>query len=219
MKQVLVVDDDLEFSHALSTLLRVRNYSVRVTHNGHSALSALLEQAPDIVLADVSMPEMNGLELCERVRQEPRLELLPFIFLSARTSPQDRVLGLRQGADDYIVKPFESEELIARMENLIERTRRMLAEIHRLVRHGATTHHCGGQEAGGLRTNSPLASLSRAELQVFELVAQGLTNRAIAEHLHLSMRTVQGHVANIRAKLNLPRRESILQFAYQNRLI
>ncbi|MBD2102700.1 response regulator transcription factor [Leptolyngbya sp. FACHB-261] len=226
MKQILVVDDDPPFVAALAALLQARGYRVQTARNGLEALDILTApqaQIPDVVVADVAMPWCDGLELCRRVRYHPEFEFLPFIFLSARTQPQDRVAGLRIGADDYLIKPFDPEELIVRVENLLERVRRMHSEIVRAVSRQPSEPEASTASAEPLLTtlpkDSPIASLTATEREVFQWVARGLTNREVADQMHLSVRTVQGHVANIRAKLHLPRREAIVQFAYQHRLM
>ncbi|MBD2099477.1 response regulator transcription factor [Leptolyngbya sp. FACHB-261] len=225
MKRVLIVDDDPNFIAVLRALLEGRGYRVQTAQDGLEALELLKqqsEQLPDIVVADVAMPRCDGLELCRRVRQDLGLDLLPFIFLSARTQPQERVAGLRLGADDYLTKPFVTEELIVRIENAIERVRRMQSEIIRATRQRASAQslfRAGGLLPDSLAAGSPIANLSPTEQEVFQWVARGLTNQEVADQMYISRRTVQGHVASIRAKLDLPRRESIIQFAHEHSLI
>ncbi len=228
MKRALIVDDDLQFLEVLEVLLQRHGYTIQTAYDGLEALdflNQLKEQAPpDIVVADVTMPRCDGLELCRQVRQIREFELLPFIFLSARTLTQDRVAGLRVGADDYLTKPFEPEELIVRIENSLERVRRMHSEMVRSANsQPQTTVHflakSGKLLRGSLVEASPIAELTATEQEVFGWVARGLTNREVADQMYLSVRTVEGHVANIRAKLNLPRRSAIVQFAHQHRLV
>ncbi len=224
MRQVLVVDDNPEFVETLKILLEAGGYAVQTAQDGLEALEILnnpVGRKPEVVVADITMPRCNGLELCRQVRLLPGLELLPFIFLSARAEPQDRVAGLLLGADDYLTKPFETEELLLRIEKQV-----------RWVQLGAARQSSAQAQASVaapaqpdnlarllLAPDSPIAQLSSTEREIFYWVTQGLTNRQIAEHLYLSIRTVQGHVASIRAKLHLSRREDILGFAHQQGLM
>ncbi|MBD2101425.1 response regulator transcription factor [Leptolyngbya sp. FACHB-261] len=228
MTRVLVVDDDLEFAEILRILLEARGYKVQIAQDGLEALDILKDTVapePDIVVADVAMPNCNGLELCRQVRQSPGLEVLPFIFLSARTLPQDRVAGLLVGADDYLTKPFETEELILRIEKRMQRVQPNLPSDSEFLDNGQTQVAVDGPDQARelvnflLAPGSPIAKLSTAEREIFYWVTNGLSNRQIAEKMHLSMRTVQGHVANIRVKLNLSNRGAIIQFAREHHLI
>lgn len=123
-KKVLVVDDDPH----LCTLLQVRlshdNYEVFVAPDSRTALRLVESVTPDLVIADIMMPEMDGFEFCQQFRARPEHREIPFIFLSARSSVDDRVRGLKIGADDYLAKPFDYHELAARMEVLLSRYER-----------------------------------------------------------------------------------------------
>ncbi len=224
MKRILVVDDDLEFIEILRILLEARGYEVRTALDGLEALAALsstVEPEPDIVVADVTMPNCNGLELCRQVRQWSGFELLPFIFLSARAMPQDRVAGLLVGADDYLTKPFETEELILRIEKRVQRRQLVAAGVVSGPFQATVETSLTPSEMARwlLSPDSPIAQLSTTEREVFYWITRDLSNRQIAVQMHLSIRTIQGHVANIRAKLRLPRRGAILSFAQEQGLV
>jgi DNA-binding response OmpR family regulator len=113
MAQVLVVDDTEKIRGAIRTLLERAGHDVLEAADGRSSLRVLYEHKPDVVLLDVSMPDMDGWEALERIRE---LTDVPILMVTARDAPPERVRGLRGGADDYIVKPFEPEELLARIE-------------------------------------------------------------------------------------------------------
>ena len=116
---VLIVDDDLELSSMLVRLLEGEGWATQAAFNGAQAEAALAKGLPDVVLLDVMLPDANGMELCRRWRGlYPGLGLL---MLTARGDPFDRVLGLELGADDYLAKPFEKRELVARLRALIRR--------------------------------------------------------------------------------------------------
>ncbi|MFD9860063.1 response regulator transcription factor [Streptomyces alboflavus] len=119
-RTVLVVEDDPGVRSTLEQLLRFEGYHVLVAADGFSALSVLEERRPDLAMVDVVMPGLDGLELCRMLRR--RGERLPILVLTARHQIGDRVAGLDAGADDYLAKPFATEELLARIRALLRRT-------------------------------------------------------------------------------------------------
>jgi DNA-binding response OmpR family regulator len=122
MAEILVVDDDHDVAQSVELALRRRGFRVVLAHSGVEALKALRRSRPDLVILDVLMPGMSGLEVCFRLRSDSNLENLPIIFLTARGQEKDRIEGLRAGADDYISKPFNLEELILRVKAVLRRS-------------------------------------------------------------------------------------------------
>lgn len=116
--RILVVDDDLPSVKMIAFLLREEGYTVLTANNGPDALRMVNEEMPDLVILDVMMPGMDGLEVCRRIR---RVTDLPIIFLSAKGETMDRVAGLDVGGDDYLPKPFEPAELLARVRAVMRR--------------------------------------------------------------------------------------------------
>lgn len=119
--RVMVVDDDPHLLNLLELRLQEQGFAVTVASSAQQALEKVNDKIPDIVIADIMMPGMDGYELCERIRQNEKLRNIPFVFLSALADTQDKVKGLRLGADDYLTKPFEFRELLARIEILLDR--------------------------------------------------------------------------------------------------
>ena len=117
---VLVVDDNADMRAYLTRLLGP-HWTVRTTANGEEALAAVAEQAPDLVLTDVMMPRIDGFELLRRLRADPATRDIPVIMLTARAGQEASVEGLEAGADDYLAKPFRTEELLARVRVVLER--------------------------------------------------------------------------------------------------
>lgn len=134
--RVLVVDDEPSTLKLLEYVLTKAGFEVHLATNGAEGLEAVERVLPHVVVADVVMPEVDGLEMCRRIRQMPGFELVPFVFLSARSQIQDRVEGLETGADDYIAKPFDREELLARIEAALRRAEAW----HRAAGTDALTH-------------------------------------------------------------------------------
>jgi diguanylate cyclase (GGDEF)-like protein len=125
---VLVVDDDPFIARLLEIELKAAGYDVRVANDGQTALGLAQERSPDLVLADVMMPNMDGFELTRRLRQDPRTAAVSIIMLTARGLSADKLEGFAIGADDYIVKPFDTPELLARIRGVLRRAREMRAQ-------------------------------------------------------------------------------------------
>src|SRR5438105_14443016 len=117
--KILVVDDVVDNVKLLDKLLTVNGYSVLKAHSGREALSALETELPDLILLDVMMPEMSGYEVCQKVRENPATALLPIIMVTALNAAEERIKGIQAGADDFISKPINMAELIARVCSLL----------------------------------------------------------------------------------------------------
>ena len=230
MKKILVVDDDRTLRIALTRALEIMGYQVEQVSSGVEALDACAKNPPDLVVSDVMMPEMDGIEFCRRLRATPSGQLMPFIFLSGKGELEDRIQGHSIGADDYLTKPVDPRELVAKIEAQLERTRRIHALIVQLMQLNAIAtvvepvHNSTPSltpEASQLSeedteedTPTPLP-LTPAEERVFWEVIQGLTNKQISNRLFISPRTVQTHLSSILNKLKLTNRAQLIRFAYE----
>lgn len=215
MKKILVVDDDNILRMALTRYLEKRGYGVQDVGSGAEALHIFEQDPPDLVVSDVMMPEMDGFEFCRRLRATRSGQLVPFIFLSSKGEVEDRVQGHSMGADDYLIKPFEPRELLAKIEAQLERSRRIHSEIIRLMQKAAETTQVTEPIIPAVPAPSPLP-LTPAEEKVFWEVIQGYTNKQIGDRLFVSPRTVQTHLSNILSKLQLENRSQLVRFAFEH---
>jgi DNA-binding response OmpR family regulator len=117
---IFVVDDDERTRHMLKSMLRLEGYCVITANDATEALEQFDHETPDLVILDIMMPEINGYDLCQRIRQ---FSQVPIIMLTAKDSEQDMIEGLDVGADDYVTKPFQSRELLARIRASLRRTK------------------------------------------------------------------------------------------------
>lgn len=120
MKRILVVDDEKDIRQLLKDALELEGYQTDIAENGARAIE-LLPQKPDLILLDINLPDMDGYRICQAIRDSVSV---PIIFLTARTKETDRIMGLKVGGDDYILKPFGMEELLARIEAHFRREER-----------------------------------------------------------------------------------------------
>lgn len=118
VRKILVVDDSRTELHFLSKLLGKKGYDVRTAQNGDEAMRRLTEDTPDLILMDVVMPGQNGFQLTRSITRDPRWSRVPVIMCTSKNQETDKVWGMRQGASDYIVKPVDGDQLIAKIEAL-----------------------------------------------------------------------------------------------------
>lgn len=206
-KRLLLIDDDPNLILLVKDYLEFRGYEVVTAENGEEALAVLEQQTPDMIICDVMMPAMDGYTFVQHIRENKQLSWIPVMFLSAKGQSQDRVKGLLTGADVYMVKPFEPEELVAQVEASLKQAER-LAELGGRNGDVAPTVHV-----------DPSVQLTPTELKVVQLVAQGLANREIAERLKVSQRTIESHVSNMLNKTQLHNRTELSRWAIESRKV
>jgi signal transduction histidine kinase len=118
-KNILVVEDNHDLANNIARCLMASHYNVFVTYNGAQAMARVKQELPDLIVSDVMMPEMDGNELCKRVKEDERTQHIPIILLTAKAGLADKIIGLKQGADQYLAKPFNPMELLAVVESLL----------------------------------------------------------------------------------------------------
>ena len=120
-RKILVVDDEYDVTELLCYNLRRSDFAVRSVNDPRQALEAAREFGPDLIVLDIMMPDLSGLQVCRMIRQEGALKAIPIIFLSAKTEEGDRIEGFENGADDYVCKPFSPKELMLRILAVLKR--------------------------------------------------------------------------------------------------
>jgi two-component system, OmpR family, response regulator len=202
---ILIADDDPHIRELLSFALAKAGMETREVGDGEAALAAVAAKAPDLLILDINMPKMDGLEVCRRLRAEGNL---PILFLSSRDDEIDRVLGLELGGDDYVVKPFSPREVVARVGAILKRG------------HAAAPAplSAGPVVIGQLRLDpesweakwgGALVALTAKEFQLLSLLAsmpsKVFSRDAMIDRLHgpgfaITDRTIDSHIRNLRAK-------------------
>ena len=203
-RTVLVVDDDPHIRDLLTFALKKAGLAVREAADGEAALADLDEYPADLVILDINMPRMDGIETCRRIRSQGEL---PVLFLSSRDDEIDRILGIELGADDYVTKPFSPREVVARVAAILRRTARTPAPLpSEAVAHGQLTLDSQGWRAAWAGTEVPLTVTEFSIVRV--LAAQPrmvFTRDAIIDRVHgpgfaMTDRTIDSHVRNLRGK-------------------
>jgi DNA-binding response OmpR family regulator len=200
--RILVVDDDANASRLVKLYLQKDGYSVMVAADGREALEIARDKKPDLIVLDLMMPHVDGLEVCRRLRQESDV---PIIMLTARTTDADKLTGLDMGADDYVTKPFSPGELAARVRAVLRRLpgERGPDELRR----GDLLLDFRKREA--FRHGLPLG-LTRAEFRLLGVLAtqpgrvfsrDQLIEKALGDDFDGYERTIDAHIRNLRRKL------------------
>ena len=211
MSKILLVDDDIELTDLLAEVLRLTGFEVEVANNGQEALDKL-NSSHQLVLLDVMMPVLNGIETLKKIRQTSNV---PVMMLTARGEEIDRVLGLELGADDYLAKPFNDRELVARIKAILRRvspsessqnstalpSEKNTLEFCGLVLHsGLQQASYKGQDLG--LTGSEFALLHKLVLRPGQIVSrEELSMNVLGKHLSPFDRSIDMHMSNLRKKL------------------
>ena len=226
MSKILLVDDDVELTNLLAELLSLEGFDIHVVHNGQEALTELELQTYDIILLDIMMPVLHGIETLKQLRQKLTT---PVLMLSARDDDIDRVLGLELGADDYLPKPFNDRELVARIKAILRRTAgnsplatdvitpssQTAEENSKQLSFGGVELHPGRQQAIFEGKDLELTGTEFALLQMLMrnpgqiLSRELLSLEILGKRLTPYDRAIDMHISNLRKKLperndNLP---------------
>ncbi|GAA0388942.1 DNA-binding response regulator [Acrocarpospora corrugata] len=215
---VLVAEDDEKQAELLRRYLEWEGHAVGLVHDGRSVLDSVRRRAPDLLVLDVMMPKVSGLDVCRILRAESDL---PMLMLTARATEDDLLLGLDLGADDYMTKPYSPRELMARIRTLLRRTRRAATPVEPLLRVGDLAVDPVRHEVS---VAGESVECTPGEFQLLELLmsqpGRVFTRAQILEHLHgfdrhITSRTVDVHVMNLRRKIEPdPRRPVRLLTVY-----
>jgi two-component system, OmpR family, response regulator len=203
--QVLLVDDDPHILQVLAFAFAKAGMATIEAGDGETALDRIAQHRPDLVVLDINMPRMNGLDVCRRLRADD--SMVPILFLSSRDDEIDRVLGIELGADDYVIKPFSPREVVARAGAILRRTARPAAAVpaNRLV-HGRLALDTAGWQAHWADREVPLTVTEFSLLAALAAAPQRVLSRdALIDRLHgpgfaVTERTIDSHIRNLRRK-------------------
>jgi two-component system, OmpR family, response regulator len=210
MQKVLVVDDDPGIRDVVCFALQKAGYATTTAADGEQALKRFAADPPALVVLDILMPELDGVEVCRRLRSDARGKATPIVFLSSKDDEVDRIVGLEVGGDDYVAKPFSPRELVARVRAILRRTAALgaaagAAPEARLV-HGKLS--LDPQRYVAFWDGQPLA-LTLTEFGILRTLLRrpghvctrdALMNEAYELHKIVSDRTIDSHVRRVRAK-------------------
>jgi DNA-binding NarL/FixJ family response regulator len=195
-KSVLIADADSAVRKLVSCLFERVGYPVHEAAAGDDALEAVERDRPGLAILDVGLPSISGYELCRELKDRFGAEISVVLVSADRTEPFDRVGGLLVGADDYLAKPFDSDELLVRARRLLERQPTTSSE-------------------GAVDGNPECSSLTNRELEILRLLAAGKSQQAIANELIITPKTVSTHVQRILTKLGVHNQAQAVAAAFR----
>ena len=199
---VLIVEDDTRIANWVKVYFERAGFSAEVTHDGASGLAQARDLEPDLIVLDLMLPRLDGVELCRILRRESDV---PIIMLTAREAPAERVMGLDSGADDYVVKPFDPEELIARAEAVL---RRVKGKVQQVLTHGDITLN---ETTGVVTVNEDPVALSQAQIALLSTFMRH-PNQLLSRDQLISLtfsyefdsfdRAIDSQIARLRKQIN-----------------
>jgi DNA-binding NarL/FixJ family response regulator len=221
---LLLVDDEPSLRDAVQAYLVDSDFTVDVAPNAKVGWEMLEKHLPDLVISDIMMPQVDGYQFLKQMREDPRFSKLPVVFLTARGMTKDRIQGYKAGVDAYLSKPFDPDELVAIVTNILVRRAALaegdsgtdiadlasqVAEIKSLLTHRQTF----------AITPSPIQiDFTPREQSVLNLVAQGLMNKEIARRLETSVRNVEKYVSRLFGKTGTNSRTELVRYALEHGL-
>jgi two-component system alkaline phosphatase synthesis response regulator PhoP len=205
-KKILIIEDDKDIVELLRHYLQKENFVLKDASDGFSGLKKVKSENFDLVILDIMLPEMSGLEVCKELRGDPKTVSIPIIMLTAKSEETDKIVGLELGADDYVTKPFSPKELIARIKALLRRVERK-PEKEQIYHYGKLTLDSSKHEVTLDNKSIPLTSkefyllesLLRSKGRV--LSRDYLMNQVWGYDYYGGMRTVDVHIRRLREKI------------------
>ncbi|MDJ0697941.1 response regulator transcription factor [Mastigocoleus sp. MO_188.B34] len=226
--QLLLVDDEPGLREAVKDYLEESGFKVQVASNAREGWELMQQNTPELVISDIMMPQVDGYQFLKQLREDPRFASLPVIFLTAKGMTSDRIQGYQAGVDGYLPKPFDPDELVAIIENLL--TRRISSsqtkkedsetpDIAELANQIAQIKALLTQRNAIPQTTPPFnIDLTPREQSVLNLVAEGLMNKEIARRLDTSVRNVEKYVSRLFSKTGTNSRTELVRFALEHGL-
>jgi DNA-binding NarL/FixJ family response regulator len=224
-KKLLLVDDEPGVRESLKIYLEDSGeFKVTVASSAPQAWELLNQEIPDLIISDVMMPQVDGYQFLQQVREDPRVASLPIIFLTAKGMTSDRIEGYQAGCDAYLSKPFDPEELEAIIRNLLERREQLSggasgSDLERIAQELEQIKGMLGNKSNLIASSADVnIEFTPRERSVLDLVAQGLMNKEIASRLDTSVRNVEKYVSRLFSKTGTNSRTELVRFALKHGL-
>lgn len=225
-RKLLLVDDEPGVRESLQAYLEDSGeFVVAVAGNANQAWELLQQSTPDLVISDIMMPQVDGYQFLQQLRENPRFASIPVVFLTARGMTSDRIQGYEAGCDAYLSKPFDPDELEAIVKNLLNRrdslteTQGESSDLEKIALELEQIKEMLAQQPHSPLETTPVdIELTPRERSVLDLVAQGLMNKEIAKRLETSVRNVEKYVSRLFIKTDTNSRTELVRFALKHGL-
>lgn len=206
-KKILVVDDEPDVTELVAYHLKLKGFQVEVQNDATASISSARSFHPDLIILDIMMPHLSGIQICRILRSDNKLSRIPIIFLTAKAESHDRIEGLESGADDYLTKPFSPKELVLRVESILRRVSAAPAAVASRLQVGDISLD---SETHRVTVGPNPIELTATEFKLLRLLMERQGRVQTREHLLLNVwnysteietRTVDTHVRRLREKL------------------
>jgi two-component system phosphate regulon response regulator PhoB len=207
MEKILVIEDDKDIAELVEFNLRAENYRVEISHNGREGLQRAQKGPPDLILLDLMLPDLNGLEVCKELKRDRRTQHIPIIMVTAKGAELDRVVGFELGADDYLAKPFSIRELTLRVKAILRRAQGKGQEQPSELQFGILSLDPSKYE---VKVKGQAIKLTALEFKLLKYLfgmkgrvatRDMLLDRVWGYDTELNTRTVDTHIKRLREKL------------------
>ncbi|WP_016948938.1 response regulator transcription factor [Anabaena sp. PCC 7108] len=226
--QLLLVDDEPGLREAVKEYLQESGFSVQTASNAREGWDLMQQNTPDLVISDIMMPQVDGYQFLKQLRDDPRFQAMPVVFLTAKGMTGDRIQGYQAGVDAYLPKPFDPDELVAIIENLLARRSAQAPaisedgenmDIAKLALEISKIKDLLSPRTAISYSPPPFKiDLTPREQSVLNLVAEGLMNKEIARRLETSVRNVEKYVSRLFSKTGTNSRTELVRFALEHGL-
>ena len=199
--KVLLVEDEASLAMILSDTLEAQGFEMRTAHDGEEGLRMFDDQKPDVLVADVMMPKMDGWQTLKYIRNNDKIKTIPIIMITAVNEESKQIMGLKTGADDYITKPFILPNLLARIDAVLRRSSWNKKTLN--------------EQNINIPIDADVEQLTKREKEVISMLAQGASNKEIADKLFVRDVTIKTHLNAIFKKLKVTNRTQAVLLAIQ----
>lgn len=218
MYTILLIDDEEKHLHATKHYLIYHGFNIKIATSGEKAFEGMKSMKPDIIVLDIMMPLLDGYDFVKRMQKHKNYAQIPFIFVTAKGLTQDRIRGYQLGCSAYIPKPFDPDELIEIINNVLKRKKSYITEINNLRKECKKISTYLESKYTLIGEKDIPLDLTNREVHILNFIMNGFKNKDIAKILKTSVRTVEKYVSRLLSKTKTNNRIELLKFVYSNKI-
>lgn len=207
--RVMLIDDEKKLLVAIEKYLLIKQFNIIICNSGREALNILRKETVDLLIIDIMMHDMNGYEFVNKLEKKAKIGHIPFIFLTAKGMTEDRIRGYKIGCKAYLAKPFDPEELVAVIDNILS-DKKNIKNINNIKKEIQDLR----KEINSFNKFNENITFTKREINILLAISQGLSNKDIANKLKISVRNVEKYVTRLLNKTNLSNRVKLANYRY-----
>ena len=207
--RVMLIDDEKKLLVAIEKYLLIKQFNIIICNSGREALNILRKETVDLLIIDIMMHDMNGYEFVNKLEKKAKIGHIPFIFLTAKGMTEDRIRGYKIGCKAYLAKPFDPEELVAVIDNILS-DKKNIKNINNIKKEIQDLR----KEINSFNKFNQNLTFTKREINILLAISQGLSNKDIANKLKISVRNVEKYVTRLLNKTNLSNRVKLANYRY-----